>query len=63
MTTAERVEATANRVGLQGPQEYDAADPRPLPEGQETYREDGQGMEDGAAEGKGSLKTMFAPQH
>ncbi|GAA6048482.1 hypothetical protein JCM3770_003779 [Rhodotorula araucariae] len=54
MTTAERVEATANRVGLQGPQEYDAANPRPLPTGDEPEPE--------REAGKGSLQTMFAPQ-
>ncbi|GAA5924085.1 hypothetical protein JCM3775_005591 [Rhodotorula graminis] len=62
MTVAERNEKTANRVGLQGPTEYDAADPQPLPDGQQVYREDGQGMDDAQAQGKGSLKTMFAPE-
>ncbi|BGP40815.1 hypothetical protein JCM10450v2_004818 [Rhodotorula kratochvilovae] len=56
MTTAERIEATANRVGLQGPQEYDAENPRELPTGEEG--ESSQEREDG----KGSLQTMFAPQ-
>lgn len=53
MTQDERIKATANRVGLNTPFEYDPAAPRPIPSGEE------------AAEGEqeqGSLQTMFAPQ-
>ncbi|GAA6009266.1 hypothetical protein JCM10207_004328 [Rhodosporidiobolus poonsookiae] len=54
MTEAERIEATANRVGLTSPLEYDEANPRRIPFA---------GEEEGEAqEGKGSLQTMFAPQ-
>ncbi|BGP00199.1 hypothetical protein RTG_01968 [Rhodotorula toruloides ATCC 204091] len=59
MSQAERIEATAHRVGLQGPVEYDASNPRPLPMEGETEGEQGKEQEDG----KGSLQTMFAPQH
>ncbi|GAA5874437.1 hypothetical protein JCM3774_005719 [Rhodotorula dairenensis] len=55
MTQDERIKATANRVGLNTPHEYDPAAPRPIPAGEESA--DGQGEE-----GKGSLQTMFAPQ-
>lgn len=58
MTEAERIEATANRVGLSSPEEYDVANPRDLPEGH---------IEPDAAkassDAKGSLQTMFAPQN
>lgn len=54
MTQDERIKATANRVGLNTPFEYDPAAPRPIPSG------------DASVEGKegeqGSLQTMFAPQ-
>ncbi|GJN91176.1 hypothetical protein Rhopal_004194-T1 [Rhodotorula paludigena] len=56
MTTAERVEATANRVGLQGPLEFDPSNPRPLPTGEAAEGE-------AAEEGQGTLQTMFAPKH
>lgn len=59
MSQAERIEATAHRVGLQGPVEYDASNPRPLPMEGETEGEQGKEQENG----KGSLQTMFAPQH
>ncbi|GAA5987659.1 hypothetical protein JCM10908_007154 [Rhodotorula pacifica] len=53
MTQDERIKATANRVGLNTPLEYDPAAPRPIPTGEEA--------ENGDSE-KGSLQTMFAPQ-
>ncbi|BGP25327.1 hypothetical protein Rt10032_c04g1912 [Rhodotorula toruloides] len=55
MSQAERIEATAHRVGLQGPVEYDASNPRSLPEAGESVSE--------ATKEQGSLQTMFAPQH
>ncbi|GAA5880107.1 hypothetical protein JCM8547_006192 [Rhodosporidiobolus lusitaniae] len=51
MTEAERIEKTANRVGLNVPQEYDEANPSHIPTGEPE------------GEGKGSLQTMFAPQN
>lgn len=53
MTQDERIKATANRVGLNTPLEYDPEAPRPIPTG-----EDGAEADDG----KGSLQTMFAPR-
>ena len=35
MTQDERIKATANRVGLNTPFEYDPAAPRPIPSGEE----------------------------
>jgi hypothetical protein len=58
MSQAERIEATAHRVGLQGPVEYDASSPRPIPMEGETEGESTKEQEDA----KGSLQTMFAPQ-
>ncbi|BGP17006.1 hypothetical protein JCM10213_000359 [Rhodosporidiobolus nylandii] len=57
MTEAERIEATANRVGLTSPEEYDAANPRKIP-----FAGEEEGAEQQQEEGKGSLQTMFAPQ-
>lgn len=53
MTQDERIKATANRVGLNTPLEYDPEAPRAIPTG-----EDGAEADDG----KGSLQTMFAPR-
>lgn len=55
MTQDERVKATANRVGLNTPLEYDPAAPRPIPSGEKD------GVNGGSEDGKGSLQTMFAP--
>ncbi|GAA5961352.1 hypothetical protein JCM8115_001563 [Rhodotorula mucilaginosa] len=54
MTQDERIKATANRVGLNTPFEYDPAAPRPIPTGEESA--------EGEQEQQGSLQTMFAPQ-
>ncbi|GAA5901331.1 hypothetical protein JCM6882_007749 [Rhodosporidiobolus microsporus] len=56
MSEAERIEATANRVGLTGPQEFDPENPREIPTGEE-------GQEAQEQDEKGSLQTMFAPQN
>jgi hypothetical protein len=56
MTEAERIEATANRVGLSGPQEYDSDNPRPLPSNEAEEGDPTNG------DPKGSLQTMWAPQ-
>ncbi|GAA6032468.1 hypothetical protein JCM8097_004775 [Rhodosporidiobolus ruineniae] len=58
MTEAERIEATANRVGLTSPEEYDAANPRKIP-----FAGEEEGVEQPQEGGKGSLQTMFAPQN
>ncbi|GAA5975288.1 hypothetical protein JCM11641_005922 [Rhodosporidiobolus odoratus] len=58
MSEAERIEATANRVGLTSPQEYDSANPHKIPFAGEGEGESQQQQQDV----KGSLQTMFAPQ-
>ncbi|GAA5844063.1 hypothetical protein JCM11251_003012 [Rhodosporidiobolus azoricus] len=58
MSEAERIEKTANRVGLTSPLEFDAENPRPLPTGEEAKQ-----PQEREEDGKGSLQTMFAPQH
>lgn len=60
MTQDERIKATANRVGLNTPREYDPAAPRPIGSGEEAAAVHGPG--EGEGEGKGSLQTMFAPE-